>query len=312
MALATSQEFQVPDVELARQVVERIPGFLDRVSSVTPLAGGITNRNYRVESTDGTVVVRLNGKNTDLLGIDRNVEHKAARQAARLGISPEVLAFVQPDGYLVTEYLAAHPVPDLTTPNALGQVTAAMRLFHDSSPLDGTFPCFTIPRSYAATALEHGLTAPPDLERSLAVSSDIAKVFKQFGEADVPCHNDLLNANFLENAAGKIWLIDWEYAGMNSRWFDFGNLTINNDFDRDATDAFLLAYFGKVTPGSQARVELMQVMSDLREATWGVVQQAISLLDFDFKSYAAKHFDRLLRNASRPSFAKALVLATAT
>lgn len=310
MAPAISQEFHVPDVDLARNVVERIPGFLDRVSSVTPLAGGITNRNYRVESADGTVVVRLNGKNTELLGIDRNVEHKAARQASGLGIAPAVLAFVQPGGYLVTEFLDAQPVSDLSTPDALEQVTNALRLFHGSPELSGRFPCFTIPRSYAATALEHGLVAPPDLERSLAVSTDIAKVFEMFGEADVPCHNDLLNANFLQNASGKIWVIDWEYAGMNSRWFDLGNLTVNNDFDHDACDALLLAYFGEVTAGARARLELMQVMSDLREATWGVVQQAISLLDFDFKSYAAEHFDRLLRNASRPSFATALELAT--
>jgi hypothetical protein len=47
----------------------------------------------------------------------------------------------------------------------------------------------------------------------------------------------------------------------------------------------------------------MKLMSDFREAMWGVVQTALSELDFDFDAYARKHFDRLLATAADPDFA---------
>ena len=100
---------------------------------------------------------------------------------------------------------------------------------------------------------------------------------------------------------------------MNERFFDLGALAANNEFDADAEDALLVAYFGAVTPRRRARLALMKIMSDFREAMWGVVQQAISTLDVDYVDYVDTHFDRLLlRNASRPDYRQLLVDAATT
>ena len=120
----------------------------------------------------------------------------------------------------------------------------------------------------------------------------------------VPCHNDLLNANFLDD--GAIRIVDWEYAGMGDRFFDLANFSVNHEFEVEDDRRLVAAYFGVERDADLASVRLMRFMSDFREAMWGVLQSGISELDFDFKGYAAKHFDRMERTASNPAFERFL------
>jgi len=116
----------------------------------------------------------------------------------------------------------------------------------------------------------------------------------------VPCHNDLLNANFLDD--GAIRIVDWEYAGMGDRFFDLANFSVNHEFHLDDDRRFMKAYFGEERADNLAALRLMRFMSDFREAMWGVLQSGISTLDFDFKGYATKHFSRMLATAAEPEF----------
>ncbi len=116
-----------------------------------------------------------------------------------------------------------------------------------------------------------------------------------------PCHNDLLEANFLLRD-GHVWIVDHEYAGMGDPFFDLGNLSINNALSDDAQERLLALYFGEPTDAQRARLKLMRIMSDFREAMWGVVQQGLSTLDIDYVEYAEKHFDRLSATMADPRF----------
>ena len=120
----------------------------------------------------------------------------------------------------------------------------------------------------------------------------------------VPCHNDLLAGNIiLARESGRVMLVDWEYAGMGNRWFDLGNLSVNNDFLPSTDNRLLRAYLGE--PPSQAhraKLALMRVMSDVREGAWGVMQAEVSDLEFDFEGYAAEHFGRMRAAAGTPAF----------
>jgi thiamine kinase-like enzyme len=290
-----------------REIAERVPGWAGSIAGIEPLEGGISNRNLKVTLADGSrFVLRLCGKDTELLGIDRNVEQAANTFAFSVGAAPEPVAFLEPEGYLITRFIDAAPVPDLSVDDVMTQVGSMLREVHAGPPLATSFGCFTIAQRYAATARERGVKPPLHYDAALEICAHISMVFAANPEPDVPAHNDLLNANFLRAADGKVWLIDWEYAGMNSRWFDLGNLATNNELDAYGRDALLLAYAGEITPVGQAKIVLMQVMSDVREAMWGVVQQAISTLDVDYVGYTAKHFDRVLRNANSPRFTHAL------
>ncbi len=105
-------------------------------------------------------------------------------------------------------------------------------------------------------------------------------------------------------------LVDWEYAGMGHRMFDLGNLSVNNEFDEQADERLLRGYFGREpTAGQRAALRLMRIMSDAREAAWGVVQGVISELDFDFAEYADKHFTRLADAAGDPRLEQWLAVA---
>jgi thiamine kinase-like enzyme len=126
----------------------------------------------------------------------------------------------------------------------------------------------------------------------------------------VPCHNDLLNANFLDD--GAIRIVDWEYAGMGDRFFDLANFSVNHEFGVEDDRRLVAAYFGAERKSDLASVRLMRFMSDFREAMWGVLQSGISELDFDFGGYAAKHFERMERTSADRRFSEYLNLAGAS
>jgi thiamine kinase-like enzyme len=283
--------------------VERVwPG---RAARVEVLGGGITNHNLKVEVDGEHFVLRVAGKDTELLGIDREIELEATRAAAAAGIGPEVVAFVEPEGWLVTRFLdGGVPPPDrMGEPELLRRVAQALRAFHDGPPLRGAFDSFRVVETYGQTALDRGGEIPPAFAWAQAVA---LRIEEQRGRGDpVPCHNDLLNANFLDDGE-HLWIVDWEYAGMGDRFFDLANFSINHELDADARRELLAAYFGDSRREDERALELMRFMSDFREAMWGVVQSAVSELDFDFPGYAAEHFARLERTAATAEFAAAL------
>src|SRR5262249_23721335 len=159
--------------------------------------------------------------------------------------------------------------------------------------------------AYRARAIAGGLRTPPESPRATDAARRIERALLADPLDPRPCHNDLLNANFIDDGE-RIRIVDWEYAGMGDPFFDLGNFSINHELAPDADAIFLEAYAGAVRPADLARLGLMRVVSDFREAMWGVLQQGISTLDVDFREYAGEHFDRLLANAGRPAFERAL------
>jgi thiamine kinase-like enzyme len=290
-----------------RAVIEAVQDQLGALAGEpTVLGGGITNHNFRARFGDAEVVLRIAGRQTGLLGIDRGVEHLATEAAAALGIAPAVLAFLPEHGCLVTAFVAAEPITDqaLREPPALPEVARALRAFHDRAPaLPGTFDVPAIARDYLSLARERGAEVPAAAWDAARLAERIADVVDGHPEhGPVPCHDDLLGANVLTDGH-RTWLVDWEYAGMGDRYFDLGNLSINNGFT-DADDRALLeAYWDQpCTARRFAALRLMRSMSDVREALWGVVQSAISDLDFDFSAYADQHLRRLRATTADPRF----------
>ncbi len=264
-----------------------------REARVEPLSGGITNRNFKVEVDGESFVLRIGGRDTELLGIDRYNEHEASIAGSRIGIAPEVLRYQS--GYLVTRFVEGEPgvVDDVE------EVARMLRRLHDSAPIGGRFDAFRVVEAYRATAIEHGVPVPADYEPAHGIALTIER--RRANVPKRPCHNDLLAANFI-NDGSRLWIVDWEYAGMGDPYFDLANFAVNNGLDEDAEARFLDAYGADDPDG----FVLMRFMCDFREAMWGVVQQALSELDVDFVAYAAEHFERLARTAAEPRFRTAL------
>lgn len=284
--------------QAARAAVDRL--WPDRPARITELGGGITNRNFKVEVEGGPFVLRMGGAKTDLLGIDRAVEHAAGMRAYEVGVGPEVVAFVQSAGWLVARFIDGKTISpeEMRQPDTLRRVAEALRTFHEAAPIPGRFDAHAVVEEYRDEALEHGVAIPPEFDAAHAMARRIRAARGE--QPMVPCHNDLLNANFLDD--GSIRIVDWEYAGMGDRFFDLANFSVNHEFTLADDRALLAAYFGQAREEDIAAVRLMRFMSDFREAMWGVLQSGISELDFAFSDYAAKHFARLDATASDPAF----------
>ena len=283
--------------------VERVwPG---RGARFEVLGGGITNHNLKVEVDGERFVLRVAGKDTSLLGIDRTVELAATRAAAVVGVGPDVVDFVEPEGWLVTRFVEGE-IPALERmrePAMLNRVARALRAFHDGAPIPGSFDSFRVVESYRRTAIDRGGSVPDAYDWAHEVATRIEAT--RSTDAPVPCHNDLLNANFLDDRE-QLRIVDWEYAGMGDRFFDLANFAVNHELDEAQSELLLDVYFGEVRASDTDALELMRFMSDFREAMWGVVQSSVSELEFDFDAYAAEHFARLEHTAASPAFVAAL------
>ena len=276
-------------------LLDRIPPRLGALEGEpVVLGGGITNHNYRVRLGGRDYVLRVAGRETEVLGIDRAAERVATELAARLGIGPEVAAASEHG--LVTRFIDGRTLEPPELRHRVDEVAVALRTLHESrATLPAAFDVPAIVRGYAEVARARGVEPPADfgpaLERARAIRAELTGPEHE----PVPCHNDLLAANFIDDGE-RVQIVDWEYAGMGDRYFDLGNFAVNNGLDETGEDALLAAYWGE--PATEPRLRAlrgMRFMSDLREAMWGVVQSAVSELDFDFAAYARDHFHRLGR-----------------
>lgn len=275
--------------------------FAGQAVALRPLHGGITNHNYVATTERGEYVVRIPGERTALLGIDRACEAEAARRAADLGIGPGVLGVLEGVGTLVTEFVEGRHLEPAPFMARLPDVIELLRRFHGSGPLAGAFPIHRIVEWHARDAAAYGVMAPASYERLHQQSRRIEAAFARSATPAVPCHNDLLPGNVLFGE-DRVWLLDFEYAGMNDVFFDLANLSVNSELNQEADERLLTLYFGQITTSSWARLQLMKMMSEFREGMWAVVQQAISTVDTDFVAYANDRLGNCERLAQRPEF----------
>jgi len=282
------------------EVISRIPGWTGATVVTSALGGGITNLNYRVD-VDGTpFVVRIPGKDSELLGIDRRREHACTLAASQSDVGPEVAHFLEEDGILVTHFVAgrAMSAEEIGRPAALRRVADALRRYHGGPTFPGMFSALETVREYLRIS-RSGAPLPSTIDRMVERAETIDGAMHAVPRPPRPCHNDLLLGNFLDDGQW-IRIVDWEYAAMGDPFFDLGNFAAHLSLS-DAQETILLkAYLGQAPAPDRARLKLMKILSDLREAMWAMVQVTISTLDYDFVAYGQKHFDRYAAQLEDP------------
>jgi thiamine kinase-like enzyme len=286
------------------RILSQVPGWNAADAVVTPLIGGITNQNYRVDSGRESFVLRIGGKGTHLLGIDRQHESTCTAIAASLGVGAQVLHFLASEEVLITRFIAGSAVtPEIAAqPETLRRIVDAMKRYHAGPVFPGTFSPFETVRSYHRLALEYGVPFPDTLPRVFALMAQIEQALGHVTSLK-PCHNDLLASNFIDDGR-TIWILDWEYAAMGDIFFDLGNFSVNQSLNEEQCEMLLRYYFGDLRPVDLAHLHLMRLSSDLRESFWGFLQIGISELDFDYQEYAHHHLNRFLHNVETAPFEK--------
>ncbi|MBF8283938.1 MAG: hypothetical protein HW378_2853 [Anaerolineales bacterium] len=275
-------------------ILQRVPQFASaRELAVSELSGGITNKNYKVVADGEAYVLRIGGNETRYLGIDRKVEYGCTLAASRVGVAPEPVAFLEPEGYLVTRFISGPGIPadQIGAEANVRRVVASLKRYHALDHFPGSFSPFRVAEAYEKTARSFNVNLPEKMGWYLEKAHEIERAMYRTPLTPRPCHNDLLNANFIDDGT-RIRILDWEYAGMGDLFFDLGNFAVQHEFTEEQDSILLYEYFSQTTPAHRARLKLMKIMSDLREAMWGVVQVGVSKLEFDYVGYARKYFDR--------------------
>jgi len=268
----------------------------------TPLGGGITNSNFRIDVGGEAFVLRIAGADTELLGINREYEYAANLAAGKLGIAPEVFYFIRPEGYLITRFITGRPIlpEEICQPENIRRVMEVVRKIHGMPEIPGTFNVFRVVVDYSEIARRYRVAFPNNFNWLIERMRAAEKALNSNPLTPRPCHNDLLNTNFL--TTDQLYVLDWEYAGMGDLFFDLANFSDHHKLP-DKQDHWLLkCYFEEVTPSQWAHLKIMKIMSDLREATWALVQVGISKLDFDFRDYADRFFGRVIENIQNPKW----------
>lgn len=290
------------------EALARVPFFVSAKNVKTaPLTGGITNLNYKVEADGKEYVLRITGADTELLGIIREVEYAANLAAGNLGVAPEVVYFIEPEGYLVTRFIDGKRIPPdvITRPENLRRVARKLRVFHKGGPeLKGEFNVFHRIEMLSDVSQRYNAKFPFDFDWIMQKVRETETDLRKDSYTPTPCHDDLLNLNFMEEQVpgemGEIRLLDWEYAGMGDIFFDLGNFCHHHRLNDELIRLFLQEYFGEVTDKNFARLKLMSAMSEIHEAMWGTTQTGISRLEEDFQGYADLWFARAREDMTDP------------
>jgi len=285
------------------EAIARVPFLAEAKDLKTAsLAGGITNLNYRIDANSKSYVLRITGANTELLGIRREVEYAANLAAGKLGVAPEVIYFIEPEGYLVTRFVEGVVIPpaEMVEPGNIRRVVEKVRKFHNEAPLLlGEFDVFRRVRMLTDVSQRNNCRFPGNFDWITERMGQVEQALGTDPYVPRPCHDDLLNLNFLDEQ-GEIRILDWEYAGMGDIFFDLANFSHHHRLNDDQVRVLLQAYFGEVSPQLFARLKLMWPMSEVHEAMWGTTQTGISKLDEDFQGYADLWFGRATQAMQDP------------
>ncbi len=274
------------------ELLEQIPVLAGQPRDVTELPGGLTNRNYRVRTATLDVVVRVSDPSTGLLAIDRDAEHANAVRAADTGVGVAVVDYLPGRGVLVVEFVESTTWTNADVGEKLPQAAAAVRALHGGAAFVNRFDFFAIHRGYLEIMRDKGFRMPEGYLDDLATAGRVEAALAAAPEPLVPCHNDLLAANFLEQADATVRIIDYEYSGMNESSFELGNIIQEAALGRDALTELVTAYDGRTDPVRVARAELWSVMSAFGWTLWGTIQAGTSDLDFDFWEWGVEKYDR--------------------
>ena len=275
--------------------VARISLWRGQDVKVTSLSGGLTNENYLVEAGGERYVMRLPGTSTELLSIDRVNEVHNARAAASTGIGPAVLEHVPQVDVMVLEFISGPTMSakTLQTASMVRRMAESFKRLHAATRLLKDFDMFRLIEDYLRIVDEHKVPIPTDYRAWLPRLGEIERAVRVGSLPSVPCHNDLLCENFIDDGQ---WLrvVDYELSGNNDACFDLGNTAQEASLDDDLRAVLCEAYFGRLDSRQLARMNLFALMSDVGWTLWGAIQARISTLDFDFTDYYTTRWNRAL------------------
>ncbi|MER7071325.1 phosphotransferase [Terrabacter sp. NPDC000476] len=277
-----------PADQLATALARLCPGA--RPSEVTELPGGLTNHNFRVRAPGLDVVVRVSSPSSALLAVDHEHEWLNSIAAAQAGVGAPVVDYVPGAGILVVEFLPGRTYAAADVGANLHRIAASLRRLHAGPAFASRFDMFDIQRTYAAIVRERGLAVPEGYRDLEEPARRVERALRVHPDPLVPCHNDLLAANFLDDG-GDVRIIDYEYSGTNESAFELGNLVCESQLGLDHLVELVEAYHGRVSDRLLARAQLWGLAGQYAWTLWGAIQHGVSDVEADFWAFTTERFE---------------------
>jgi thiamine kinase-like enzyme len=290
-------------MSIIEEVAGKIPDWQGREITITPLSGGLTNSNYKIE-VDGTpYFVRVPGASTELLAIDRKNEYHNTKAASEAGVAPKIYFHLPEYDVMVIEFLNGKTMSKDSL-NELGQparMAQAIRRLHAGPRFLLDFNMFRLTEYYLSLCRDRSIKIPDGYLDRVPTFQRIEQAMNLKPLATVPCNNDLLAENYIDDG-NQLWLIDYEYSGNNDPTFELGNTCQEMQFNDGQIAEVCAAYFGKATPAMIARMKLNMIMSDVGWGLWAAIQVNISTIDFDFWGWAIERWGRAVEKMDSAEF----------
>ena len=286
-------------------LLDQVPLIKNR-TSVEELSGGLTNRNLAIDSDGKKYVARISSNSSDLLDINRENEYKNTIIAAEAGIGATVHDYLPGQGLLLISYINGKTFGAQDIASNLPRVAKAVRTLHGAKPFVSDFNMFALQKRYLDIVQSNNFIYPDKYLDYEGHISDLKKAISVLPAEMVPCNNDLLPGNFIDDGE-KIWLIDYEYSGNNDACFELGNIWAEAFLEYDALVELIDAYYGAHRPEKIARAWLQSLMAKYGWTLWAAIQASISDIDFDFRAWGGEKFDLAQSQFTSELFTKSLV-----
>ncbi len=275
------------------EVVTKIPEWNGKNISITPLSGGLTNSNFKIEVDGIPYFVRVPGASTELLAIDRNNEYHNTKAASEAGVAPRVLHHLPEYNVMVLEFLNGQTMSkdSLNQAGMPTRMAQAIKRLHAGSRFLLDFNMFRLTEYYLSLCRDRAIKIPDGYLHRMSTVNRIEQAMNVNPLATVPCNNDLLAENYIDDG-NQLWLIDYEYSGNNDPTFELGNTCQEMQFSDSQISEVCAAYFGEATPAMIARMKLNMIMSDVGWGLWAAIQANISTIEFDFWGWALERWGR--------------------
>jgi thiamine kinase-like enzyme len=304
--------FPLSDAQL-NEHFDQIPALSVGPRQLEELSGGLTNRNVKITTPDGIYVARCCDISSNLLGIDRAQEYFNTKAAEEAGVGAPVIDYRPELGILLLGYLEGTTLTnaDFQREGVISKAASAIRTLHAGPRFRGEFNMFELQPSYLKTVQDNGFKIPSDYLDYAGAFGRIDAALSTCDQTTVPCNNDLLAGNFIEDG-DKVWLIDYEYSGNNDPCFELGNVWSECGLSLEQLEELVTAYYGRNLRHKIARARLQGIVSKYGWTLWGCIQSASCAIDFDFWSWAMERYDSAVAEFDGPDFERLLTDATAT
>ena len=244
----------------------------------TERLGGLTNKNYKVESEAHKYVVRLAGNGTSQF-INRENEKQNSSVAYKLGIDSETLYFDVNSGMKICKYIDEAETINPTTGKKeenMELMAGLLRTLHDSGEsFNSDFDNFDITEFYERALIEAGGKVYDEYYELKEKFMPLKQELMELGFKKGPCHLDTLPENFIKSGEGRMYLIDWEYSGNYDVLFDVAAVCLECAYDEDERELFYEKYFGATpTDVDKRKIDIHTIMQDMFWSNWAAAKAA--------------------------------------